>query len=98
VNLGNAHLLAGELEHARTAYERAAAAQPGDPLILLGMSRVHYQLGRYSDSRRYYGLLEQADADLASKNAYLAVTNGATRASGVVILSDRVTWMEVPEE
>lgn len=98
VNLGNSHLLAGEFDLARTAYERAAGAQPGDPLVLLCMSRVNYELGRYGDSRRYHALLEQADANLASQNAYLAVTTRDTRASGVVMLSDRVTWMEEPEE
>ncbi len=45
VNLGNAHLLAGELDLARAIYERAAAAQPGEPLVLLCMSRVNYELG-----------------------------------------------------
>ncbi|MCK4516626.1 MAG: hypothetical protein KAU31_15300, partial [Spirochaetaceae bacterium] len=98
VNLGNAHLLAGELDLARAIYERAVAAQPGDPLVLLCMSRVNYELGRYGDSKRYHALLVRADADLASQNAYLAVTTLETRRSGVVSLTDRVTWMEEPEE
>jgi len=98
VNLGNAHFLAGELDLARVIYERAAGAKPGDPLVLLCMSRVNYELGRYGDSRRYYAQLEQADANLASQNAYLAVAILDTRGSGVVMLSDRVAWMEEADE
>jgi tetratricopeptide (TPR) repeat protein len=97
-NLGNIHLLTGELERARTAYEEALRILPESPAALLGLSRVHYELERYVDARAYYDRLEAAAPNLAADYAYLAVTTLETRAAGPVPLRPEVSWVEEETE
>jgi hypothetical protein len=72
VNLGHIALLRGDLGSATSYYERAQAVEPKDQLVLLALTRLHYELGDYGMARGLYAQLREINALLADSYSFLA--------------------------
>ena len=93
-NLGNISFLEAEYMKALTYYQRANAANPGNSAVLLGLSRVHYELENYTMSRLAHQELARVNSDLAEKYAFLRVEGSGERAAEAGSLKGEVLWDE----
>lgn len=71
VNLGNIHLLTGNLTAADRSFERALELDSDNPQILISAARVNHQLQNYGSARQYYRRARDLDPALAAQFAYL---------------------------
>jgi tetratricopeptide (TPR) repeat protein len=94
-NLGNISFLEEEYMKALTYYQRANAVDPGNAGVLLGLSRVHYELENYTMSRLAHQELAGIDSSLAEKYVFLRVEgDGGERAAQSGGLKGEVLWDE----
>lgn len=95
VNLGNLRLRNGLLTEAMAYYQRAAAAAPNDPVVLLGLARCHHELRNYDLSKQEYGELQKRSPALAAQFSYLLLqgewAEAEAEAKGV---KDVIVWDE----
>lgn len=95
VNLGNLASLQGSLAEARTFYERAAAREPKNAKVLLGLTRAYHQAEQFGMARAKFAELAAVDPALAQRFAYLGgEAETATRAESSAALARRVEWAE----
>ncbi len=77
VNLGNLRLLGGFPEEAVGFYQRAAAAAPHDPAVLLGLARTNHELQNWELARQEYDELQTRSPQLAAQFSYLGMQEEA---------------------
>jgi Tfp pilus assembly protein PilF len=63
--LGRAHLEEGRPEAAKTAFERAIAVDPADPVARLGLARAHIARGDAAAARAQLAVLSRIDPQRA---------------------------------
>jgi len=101
VNLGGVRFLQGRFEEARALYEEAARADPGNPVVLVGLAKVAYELDDMGALRSHFANLERADPALSEEFSYLAIDGGnddnGARASEVDVSRTRVVWEDPVE-
>ena len=73
--------------------ERARRASPDNPLILLNISRVNYELENYDKATQYYDRLVALDPDRADRFSYLAGTGSESRAADARLV-DEVLYVD----
>lgn len=95
VNLGNLRLHAKRLPEARGFYQRAAAAAPNDPVVLLGLARCNHEMRDYDLAKKQYGELQKRNPALAAQYSYLLLrgewAEAEAEAKGV---KDVMVWDE----
>jgi tetratricopeptide (TPR) repeat protein len=96
VNLGNLEFLQKAPDKSLAFFERAYRLNPSHPGALLGLSRANYELERYSQTERWYALLQKADPGLAARFSYLQprASEGEGRASEAQRQREVVVWQE----
>ena len=95
VNLGHLYYLAGDMNPALTYYERALAAAPDNPRIVLAVARAHHELENYGLVSRHYEHLSRLDPELAIRFSYLDFRGDeATRAAEIANVTEVVVWEE----
>jgi tetratricopeptide (TPR) repeat protein len=93
VNLGNIAFLRGRWEASRAYYARALYLLPGNPRILLGISRAAYEMGDYPTSQTLFASVTKLDNALADKYSYLGEADATTtRAGDVAAMRESVPW------
>lgn len=70
-NLGNIFFLREQYGEAEKYYRRAERLRPGNPRILLALSRIYRELERFEESKAAYEKLAAAAPKLAEKYDYL---------------------------
>ena len=92
VNLGNIAYIRQDLAEARGYYERADAARPGDPAVLISLARIDFDLANYESAESRYRQVEILDPDLAAQFDYIvSASSDAGRASDAAELP-AVIW------
>ena len=95
VNLGNLHFLAARFEQALLYYDRARAAGPDNEAALLGVARANHELENYGTASRAYEELQERNAALADRFAYLGFRgDDAARAAEMARVTEVVVWEE----
>jgi Flp pilus assembly protein TadD len=95
VNLGNISYIRKDVEGALQYFERAYRKDPKNPTVLLGLARASQEAENFGAVKKYYGLLKQADPDLAQQFAYLELKGEeATRAAEVSRANEVIVWAE----
>lgn len=95
VNLGHLYYLAGDMNPALAYYERALAAAPDNPRIVLAVARAHHELENYGLVSRHYEHLSRLDPELAIRFSYLDFRGEeATRAAEIANITRVVVWEE----
>ncbi|MFW5742242.1 MAG: tetratricopeptide repeat protein [Spirochaetota bacterium] len=101
VNLGNIRFLQGRFEEAHALYEEAARFDPGNPVVLVGLARVAYELDDMGALRTHFANLERVDPALSEEFSYLAIDgrndDDRARASEVDLPQTRVLWEDPVE-
>ncbi|MBN1837481.1 MAG: hypothetical protein JW820_16620 [Spirochaetales bacterium] len=95
VGLGNLRYMEGDWQGALSCYERAYRQEPANPSVLLCLSRAHYELEQYRQSRSTYAELVQRNPELADQYAYLGSGDeSAGRAADASIRKEALVWEE----
>jgi hypothetical protein len=94
LNLGNIAYIRSDMSRAQSYYERAQAAAPYNPRVLLALARVMYERDDYASASETFRRLEKLDPELAARFSYLsAKTDEAARASSAD-MRERIVWSE----
>jgi tetratricopeptide (TPR) repeat protein len=72
-NLGLAFAAKGEVDRARTTYERAFAQTPGDPMLLKNMGELRYRMRDSQGAAEFYRAAIRQDACLVSASLGLGM-------------------------
>ncbi|MBT3273996.1 MAG: hypothetical protein HN368_12640 [Spirochaetales bacterium] len=95
LNTGMIHLIRKEYSVARSFFNRAFAAAPEDPQVLLSIARVNHELENYGMVQESYSKLKALDPKLAEEYAYLAMRGeAAVRAGEISGIRSRSRWIE----
>jgi tetratricopeptide (TPR) repeat protein len=95
INMGNIYFREGNDDKALEYYNRAAAKDPKNPIVLLSLARANHALENYSLAKKAYAALQVADPNLASRFAYLDLRGEeATRAADASGAKAVVIWQD----
>ena len=93
MNVGNLAFLKPDMAEAGEFLRRANQIRPGHARVLLALARTNHELENYGLVRELYAQLQERDAALAERFAYLDLRGDeATRAAEVTGLDDLVLW------
>jgi tetratricopeptide (TPR) repeat protein len=95
VNLGSLLLLKEDNAQALACYNRAYEIDPEGPAVLLGLSKLQFELENHGLAKDFYRKLQARAPELAAKYPYLAM--GAAAEGGRAAAADRkeaVEWIE----
>ena len=93
MNMGNLAFLKPDMVDAGEFYGRANRVRPGHARVILALARTNHELENYGLVRELYAQLQQRDAGLAERFAYLDLRGEeATRAAEVTGLGEVVLW------
>ncbi len=71
INLGNIFYLSRDYEDALTWYQKAAANDPENNVVLAGLARSRYALEQFDEAREDYRRLAEISPETAAKYSYL---------------------------
>jgi tetratricopeptide (TPR) repeat protein len=95
INMGNIYFREGNDDKALEYYNRAAAKDPKNPIVLLSLARANHALENYSLAKKAYAALQVADPNLASRFAYLDLRGEeATRAADASGAKAVIIWQD----
>jgi tetratricopeptide (TPR) repeat protein len=94
INLGNLAFLREDLEAALSFYQRAEARRQDDPLTLISLARVHFDLSQYPPAEERYRQAEVLDPDLAQQFSYIVSENQEQGRASSAQERDIVIWDE----
>jgi tetratricopeptide (TPR) repeat protein len=75
INLGNLAYLRENLDEALAFYRRAADQRQDDPLTLISLARVHFDLSQYPPATEHYRKAEVLAPELAQRFSYIISEN-----------------------
>jgi tetratricopeptide (TPR) repeat protein len=94
VNLANVRALRGRNDDALELYRRAESKVPGNPIVMVGMAKVLYAMGKLSEVGELYAKIASKDAKLAEQYAYLAQETRETNRASSAGISEDTLWAE----
>lgn len=94
VNLGNIALIRSKLRDASEYYERARRIRQDDPLVLVGLARVHFELAEYAPATQRYREAELIDPAAVTKFAYIVGENRELGRASAAQTREAVQWKE----
>jgi len=95
LNLGNLDFYRKEMKKALQWYSRAVAIAPENPMAVLAMSKVNYEMENYGEAKKFYETLVRIGPDLARQFNYLDFRGDETsRAADIAQLKSILLWEE----
>ncbi|MBN1699323.1 MAG: tetratricopeptide repeat protein [Spirochaetales bacterium] len=96
INLGNIAFLKEDFQKALDYYTRAEKKRANDPVVVLSLARVYFELAEYRKAETSYKTLAKLDRNLADKYGYLNMAAGddTARAAGAEAMKEAMIWSE----
>jgi tetratricopeptide (TPR) repeat protein len=92
INLGNLYFVKKDYAKAQEQFTRAYARDQHNISVLLGLSKVSYELENYGSVKEYYRRLEAEDAPLAARYAYLVSRQSDSSRASDQESKEEVVW------
>jgi len=96
-NLGNIYFQQDDMLEALSWYGRALEKNPENKTALLGSARAHYEIENFGSVKMIYAKLEEIDARLADKYAYLISKTDDTGRASSAVFRESTLWEEEEE-
>jgi tetratricopeptide (TPR) repeat protein len=92
INLGNISYLNKDYENALSWYEKAAAEDPENGIVLAGLARSHYELEQFDQAREDYQRLAEVSPETAEEYAYLGQASETYARASAVRNKGKTLW------
>lgn len=98
VNIGNIYYLKDQMPEALNYYNRALAAEPGNPKALLGVARASYEVNDYDTVNSSLAKLESESPAMAARFSYLGSGSSDSGRASQALVKEVSEWDMEEEE
>lgn len=97
INLGNISYLNKNYESALSWYQKAAAEEPDNEIVIAGLARSHYELEQFDQAREDYQRLAEISPETAEKYSYLGQASETYARASAVRNKGKTLWEDEEE-
>lgn len=94
VNLGSVYLLRNDLRTAFKYFERARAQRKDDPLVLINLARVHFDLGEYTPATQRFKEAQILAPEVVKDFSYIISASAETGRASSAQQRNIVSWKD----
>jgi tetratricopeptide (TPR) repeat protein len=94
INLGNIAYIKKDMKNAYAYYERARSVRADDPMVLINLARVHFDLAEYDPANKRYREAEILSPEAVKEYSYIVSASKETGRASAAQTRQNVSWNE----